>query len=252
MRMRKKTNLTSRMEQCAHVLIEEPETLKGTWRERFSEYKEIYVELGCGKGTFTAGTAEANPEVLIVAVERVPDAMVMAMEKACQMELTNVRFIDMDAALIEDVFEDGEIDRLYINFPDPWPKSHDAKHRLTAPGFLRKYADVLKPGGQIHYKTDNDPLFEWSEEKIREEGWEISELDRDLHANGPRGIMTDYEAKFYAQGITINRLVATRTEETKDRKAGPAPRMYQAGIERPYRTSELFRSAEAQNKEDTQ
>lgn len=252
MRMRKKTNLTSRMEQCAHVLIEEPETLKGTWRERFSEYKEIYVELGCGKGTFTAGTAEANPEVLIVAVERVPDAMVMAMEKACQMELSNVRFIDMDAALIEDVFEDGEIDRLYINFPDPWPKSHDAKHRLTAPGFLRKYADVLKPGGQIHYKTDNDPLFEWSEEKIREEGWEISELDRDLHANGPRGIMTDYEAKFYAQGITINRLVATRTEETKDRKAGPAPRMYQAGIERPYRTSELFRSAEAQNKEDTQ
>lgn len=252
MRMRKKTNLTSRMEQCAHVLIEEPETLKGTWRERFSEYKEIYVELGCGKGTFTAGTAEANPEVLIVAVERVPDAMVMAMEKACQMELSNVRFIDMDAALIEDVFEDGEIDRLYINFPDPWPKSHDAKHRLTAPGFLRKYADVLKPGGQIHYKTDNDPLFEWSEEKFREEGWEISELDRDLHANGPRGIMTDYEAKFYAQGITINRLVATRTEETKDRKAGPAPRMYQAGIERPYRTSELFRSAEAQNKEDTQ
>lgn len=252
MRMRKKTNLTSRMEQCAHVLIEEPETLKGTWRERFSEYKEIYVELGCGKGTFTAGTAEANPEVLIVAVERVPDAMVMAMEKACQMELSNVRFIDMDAALIEDVFEDGEIDRLYINFPDPWPKSHDAKHRLTAPGFLRKYADVLKPGGQIHYKTDNDPLFEWSEEKFREEGWKISELDRDLHANGPRGIMTDYEAKFYAQGITINRLVATRTEETKDRKAGPAPRMYQAGIERPYRTSELFRSAEAQNKEDTQ
>lgn len=252
MRMRKKTNLTSRMEQCAHVLIEEPETLKGTWRERFSEYKEIYVELGCGKGTFTAGTAEANPEVLIVAVERVPDAMVMAMEKACQMELSNVRFIDMDAALIEDVFEDGEIDRLYINFPDPWPKSHDAKHRLTAPGFLRKYADVLKPGGQIHYKTDNDPLFEWSEEKFREEGWEISELDRDLHANGPRGIMTDYEAKFYAQGITINRLVAARTEETKDRKAGPAPRMYQAGIERPYRTSELFRSAEAQNKEDTQ
>lgn len=252
MRMRKKTNLTSRMEQCAHVLIEEPETLKGTWRERFSEYKEIYVELGCGKGTFTAGTAEANPEVLIVAVERVPDAMVMAMEKACQMELSNVRFIDLDAALIEDVFEDGEIDRLYINFPDPWPKSHDAKHRLTAPGFLRKYADVLKPGGQIHYKTDNDPLFEWSEEKFREEGWEISELDRDLHANGPRGIMTDYEAKFYVQGITINRLVATRTEETKDRKAGPAPRMYQAGIERPYRTSELFRSAEAQNKEDTQ
>ncbi len=111
---------------------------------------------------------------------------------------------------------------------------------------------MLAAGGQIHYKTDNDPLFQWSEEKFREENWEISELDHDLHANGPKGIMTDYEAKFYAQGITINRLVATRSEETKDRKAGPAPRMYQAGIERPYRTSELFRNAEVQAKEEDQ
>ncbi len=250
MRMRKKTNLSSRMEQCSRVLIEAPEQMKGRWREGFPEYSKIFVELGCGKGTFTAGTAAENPDVLLVAVERVPDAMVMAMEKACQMELSNVRFIDMDAEKIEEVFEDGEIDRIYINFPDPWPKSHDAKHRLTAPGFLRKYADVLTAGGQIHYKTDNDPLFEWSEEKFQEENWKITELDRDLHKNGPRGIMTDYEAKFHAQGITINRLVASRTEETKDRKAGPAPRMYQAGIERPYRTSELFRSAEAQAKEE--
>lgn len=250
MRMRKKTNLSSRMEQCSRVLIEKPEELKGEWKERFSEYKNIYVELGCGKGTFTAETASANPNVLIVAVERVPDAMVMAMEKACGMELPNVRFIDMDAERIEEVFEDGEIDRIYINFPDPWPKSHDAKHRLTAPGFLRRYADVLKTGGQIHYKTDNDPLFQWSEEKFSEEGWEIIELNRDLHANGPQGIMTDYEAKFFAQGISINRLVATRREATKDRKAGPAPRMYQAGIERPYRTSELFRNGETQNVED--
>ena len=87
MRMRKKTNLTSRMEQCSRVLIEEPEQWKGKWRERFPEYSKIYVELGCGKGTFTAGTAAENPEVLLVAVERVPDAMVMAMEKACQMKL---------------------------------------------------------------------------------------------------------------------------------------------------------------------
>ena len=153
MRMRKKTNLTSRMEQCSQVLIEAPEQMKGRWREGFPEYSKIFVELGCGKGTFTAGTAAENPDVLLVAVERVPDAMVMAMEKACQMELANVRFIDMDAEKIEEVFEDGEIDRIYINFPDPWPKSHDAKHRLTAPGFLRKYADVLVSGGQIHYKT---------------------------------------------------------------------------------------------------
>lgn len=252
MRMRKKTNLSSRMERCSSVLIDSPEQFHGKWRECFSEYKEIHVELGCGKGTFTAETAAKMPDNLLIAVERVPDAMVMAMEKVCEMGLENVRFIDMDAANIEEVFEDGEIDRIYINFPDPWPKSHDAKHRLTAPGFLRKYADVLRVGGQIHYKTDNDPLFEWSEEKIGEEGWDLSEISRDLHQNGPCGIMTDYEAKFYAQGITINRLVATRTEETKDRSAGPAPRMYQAGIERPYRTSELFRNGEVQNTEDEQ
>ena len=250
LRMRKKTNLSSRMERCAAILVENPEELRGKWGETFPQYEKIYVELGCGKGTFTVGTAEKEPEALLIAVERVPDAMVMAMEKAMDQGVENVRFVDMDAANMGEIFADGEIDRIYVNFCDPWPKSHDAKHRLTAPGFLRKYADALKIGGQLHFKTDNDPLFAWSEEKIREEEWDVSEVCRDLHKDGPNGIMTDYEAKFFAQGITINRLVGTRTEKTKDKKAGPAPRMYQAGIERPYRTSELFRAAEAREMEE--
>jgi tRNA (guanine-N7-)-methyltransferase len=240
MRIRKKTNLGPRMEKCAGVLIEKPEELPGRWHETFPGYKELWLELGCGKGTFTAKTAAQNPEVLLAAVEKVPDAMVMAMEKACDMGLENVRFLDRDAMLLPYIFAGGEVDRIFINFCDPWPRSHDAKHRLTAPGFLRKYADALPIGGEIHFKTDNAPLFAWSLEQFKNELWELSEVTNDLHHDGPRGVMTDYEAKFFAEGIPINRLVARRTAETKNTAAGEPPRMYNAGIERPYRTSELF------------
>jgi tRNA (guanine-N7-)-methyltransferase len=142
--------------------------------------------------------------------------------------------------LLPYIFAKGEVDRIYINFCDPWPRSHDAKHRLTAPGFLRKYADALKSGGEIHFKTDNSPLFEWSLRQLENEGWELSELTTDLHGNGPCGVMTDYEARFYAEGISINRVVARKAAATLDTSAGEPPRMYNAGIERPYRTSELF------------
>lgn len=240
MRIRKKANLTPRMERCAQVLIEKPEDLPGKWRKSFPGYDKLYLELGCGKGTFTAATAEQNPDALFIAVEKVQDAMVMAMEKVCGRGIENVRFLDRDAMLLPYIFADGEIDRIYINFCDPWPRSHDAKHRLTAPGFLRKYASALSDGGEIHFKTDNSPLFAWSLEQYRSERWALSEVTNDLHAGGPAGIMTDYEAKFYGEGIPINRLVAARTAETKTSADGEPPRMYNAGIERPYRTSELF------------
>ena len=102
------------------------------------------------------------------------------------------------------------MDRLYINFCDPWPKNSAAKHRLTAPGFLEIYETILKPEGEIHFKTDNLPLFDWSVESFENNGWTLSEVTRDLHANGPVGVMTDYEAKFYAEGVKINRLVARK------------------------------------------
>ena len=128
------------------------------------------------------------------------------------------------------MFAPGEAARIYINFCDPWPKSRDAKHRLTFPGFLRLYADVLPLGGEIHFKTDNTPLFSWSLEQFENEGWALSEKTNDLHANGPVGVMTDYEAKFHAQGFPINRVVAVKTEATKGMAAGPAPRMYKAAL----------------------
>ena len=228
MRIRKKPNLIPRMERCAHVQVFEPEQLKGQWKTISGDRKELHVELGCGKGRFTANTAEANPDVFLVAIEKVPDAMVVAMERVCEMGLENVRFMDRDVVKLPEIFENGEADRVYINFCDPWPKSRDAKYRLTAPDFLRKYADILPIGGQIHFKTDNTPLFTWSLEQFEAEGWQLSEVTNDLHANGPVGIMTDYEAKFYAEGMTINRLVATKVAATKDTSAGSAGRLRNA------------------------
>lgn len=197
------------MERCTRVLISDPEERKGKWRELMPEAKEVFLELGCGKGRFTAETAAQNPQALYIAVERVPDAMVIAMERVCAQELHNVFFVDGDVAQLPLFFAPGEVDRIYINFCDPWPKSNQKKRRLTHGNFLQLYRRVLPMGGEIHFKSDNDKLFEWSLEEIPQFGFRLSQVTRDLHADGPVGVMTDYEAKFYQQGVTINRCVAT-------------------------------------------
>lgn len=148
MRMRRKKNLIPRMEACADWLIREPQTLRGHWRSLLPGAQALRVELGCGKGRFTCETAAAEPEVLFVAVERVPDAMVMAMERARDLGLRNVFFVDADAAGLPDFFAPGEVDRLYINFCDPWPTKRHAKRRLTHRNFLLKYRQVLPDGGR--------------------------------------------------------------------------------------------------------
>ena len=196
------------MEKCAALLIDEPGIYRGRWRERFPGFSALQLELGCGKGRFTADTAEALPDTLIVALEKVPDAMIIAMERVKERGLENVRFINGDAAGLLDMFAPGEADRIYINFCDPWPKSRDAKFRLTSPGFLRLYADVLKTGGQIHFKTDNANLFAWSLPEMESCFLELRNVTDDLHANGPVGIMTGYEEKFYALGTPIHRVEA--------------------------------------------
>lgn len=210
MRMRKKKNLLPRMERCAALQIKDPIAHRGHWRELMPEARELRVELGCGKGRFTAGTAAAEPDVLFVAVEMVPDAMVVAMERCAAEGLRNVRFIDANANILPEFFAPGEVDRIYINFCDPWPKSNQAKRRLTHHNFLNLYRKVLKDGGEIHFKTDNDKLFEWSVEEIPQYGWALREVTRDLHADGPVGVMTDYEKKFFELGKNINRCVAAK------------------------------------------
>ena len=225
MRMRKRHNLSPRMEKCASLMIGDGQSMRGRWRESFPGYSRIFVELGCGKGRFTADTAETMPDTLLIAVELVADAMIVAMERVMERGLENVRFINGDAKKLAEIFDKGEIDRIYINFCDPWPKSRDAKFRLTAPAFLRIYSDVLPVGGQIHFKTDNTPLFDWSIERFTEEGWALSKVTHDLHGHGQCGVMTDYEAKFTAEGMKINRLAAEKTALTLTTAAGDPPRL---------------------------
>ena len=205
MRMRRMKNLDSRMEATAAYRIANPAEHKGAWRKLKQDCTALWVEVGCGKGKFTAETAQANPDVLLIAVERCREAMVVAMEKAQSMGLNNVFFIDMDVANIEEIFAPGEMDRLFINFPDPWPRKKNGKRRLTHRGFLDKYCRTVKEGGEIHFKTDNAPLFEFSVEEFAACGLEVKNLTRNLHENGIVGSMTGYEEKFHALGTPINR-----------------------------------------------
>ena len=209
MRMRKKKNLDVRFAACADVMAFEPKEKRGKWRALFGNDNPIHLEIGCGKGRFTVDTALSEPDVLLIAVEKVPDAMVVAMERAMDAGLKNVFFVDGDAALLPDMFASGEVDRLYINFCDPWPKSNQKKRRLTHGNFLKQYRRVLADGGQIHFKTDNDKLFAWSVEEIPQFGFQLSEVTTDLHKDGAVGVMTDYERKFFNEGKNINRCVAT-------------------------------------------
>lgn len=200
------------MELCESVWLREPAKLKGNWRSLMPEAKEIRVEVGCGKGKFTIETAKQHPEVLLIAIEKVPDALVLAMELAVRDGVRNVYFISEDAAELSEIFEQGEIDRLYLNFCDPWPRKKNAKRRLTHRTFLQRYAWILKPGSRIDFKTDNAKLFAFSLDEFRDCGWfSLQNITTNLHENGPVGIMTGYEERFYALGTPINRCEAVVT-----------------------------------------
>lgn len=210
MRMRKKPNLSARMERCAAMLIPDPAAMRGHWRELFPGARQVWLEIGCGKGRFSAETAEQNPDILYIALERVPDAMIVAMERCQSKGLNNIFFIDGDAALLRDYFAPDEVDMLYINFCDPWPGVKHARRRLTHEHFLVLYRGILRTKGQIHFKSDNHDLFEWSLFQFPKAGFALSEVTRNLHEGQIRGVMTDYEEKFHLLGTPINRCVGTK------------------------------------------
>ena len=216
MRMRKKKHTNERLEACSQLLITEPESHKGAYRSLFpgegNEEKELHLEIGCGKGAFILELARRNPDVLYVAVEYCREAMLLAVEKLAREGLENVLFLNADAAKLSEYFAPGEICRIYLNFSDPWPKSRHAKRRLTAPGFLGVYREILREGGYIRQKTDNVLLFESSLESYAECGWRCEDVCRDLH-NSPwteDNILTEYEINFSGKGLTINAVTAYR------------------------------------------
>jgi tRNA (guanine-N7-)-methyltransferase len=190
------------MERCSNLLAAEPEALRGRWLSKYP-YKSLYVELGCGKGLFTVETALAEPDAFIVALEKTADAMVVALERATDAWLLNARFINGYANDITKYFAEGEVSRIYINFCDPWPRARHAKRRLTSKGFIDLYSQVLRPGGEVRFKTDDAPLLEFSLKEFERAGYEVVEATRDLHANGVVGVMTDFETKFNAEGKAI-------------------------------------------------
>ena len=209
MRMRKKKNCALRMERCSDIWIKNPEENKGKWKEIFKNDNPIHIEIGCGKGNFVTGMAKLYPDVNFIAIEKVEDVIVMAMEKARDAGLTNVLFMDMDAERIEDFFEFGEIERIYLNFSDPWKKNKQAKRRLTHKNFLDRYKKVLREGDYIWFKTDNKNLFEFSLNSLAQENYKLENITLDLHNSGFEGnVVTEYEQRFLDEGAPIYRLEA--------------------------------------------
>lgn len=210
MRMRKKKNIEPRTEKCASVHIAEPEALRGKWREYFGRDGKIYLEIGCGKGQFILGMAELYPDIDFVAIERDENVLIMAMERAVAAGTTNVHFINYDAANLMDIFENGEISRVFLNFSDPWPPRNRAKRRLSHRGFLASYCSALCDCGEIHMKTDNSKLFEFSLNEFADFGLKLSEITFNLHATQVPNVVTEYEARFTEQGLSIYRCVAAK------------------------------------------
>lgn len=209
MRMRKKKHTDDRIIACGELLIETPYEMKGKWAEK-AQGRMLCLEIGCGKGTFVCETAKRNPDKFFIAVEKVRDVMVMAMEKAKNAELTNVVFADIDAEKLGEVFEENELSEIYLNFSDPWPKKKHAKRRLTYRTFLELYRRILSPEGTVFFKTDNRPLFDFTLEEMAECGYKMSDITYDLHNSeyAKDNVVTEYEATFSAKGFTINRVVA--------------------------------------------
>jgi len=208
MRVRKKPNLAVRMEKCAHLLITSPESLRGRWLLEF-QYNELCIDLGCGKGRFAVEMAKAAPGALFVALEKSADVMIIALERADAEGLRNIRFVNAFADNITDYFAEDEVSRLYINFCDPWPTNRHAKRRLTHRRFLELYKQTLRPGGEISFKTDNLPLFDFSLREFEACGLNLSEVSRDPRSDSLDGVMTDYEVKFRSQGLPIFQCIAS-------------------------------------------
>lgn len=201
-------------------VISELSGLQGQWRTVFGNDRPVHIEIGMGKGRFLMDMAKKNPQINYVGIERYTSVLLRAVEKAEREGdsgeghniLTNFRFICEDAAKLPEIFAQGEVDRIYLNFSDPWPKERHAKRRLTSARFLACYDQILAAEGTIEFKTDNQDLFTFSLETAREEGWEILAYTRDLHHDpmGEDNMMTEYEEKFSSRGNPICKMVIQR------------------------------------------
>ena len=191
--------------------INNPSDYKGKWNKLFKNNNHIYIEIGMGKGNFIIKNAIENPNINYIGIEMYDSVILRAVEKTNELELNNLLLVRMDARLIEEIF-DKEIDLIYLNFSDPWPKERHAKRRLTSPRFLARYDNIFKGDNRIIMKTDNNSLFDYSLETLKQHGYTLSNVTRDLHKNSDNIITTEYEDKFTSKGIKINYLEARKED----------------------------------------
>ena len=200
---------------ASEYVIQKPEEYKGRYSEVIGNENPIRIEIGMGKGKFIVKMAKLYPQINFIGIERYSSVLLRALQKLEEMEEKpeNLKFMRIDAKDIGDIFGEGEIDRIYLNFSDPWPKDRHAKRRLPSKEFLKLYDRVLKKDGQMEFKTDNKDLFDFAVEQLPLAGWEVKEITYDLH-HDPKmnegNVMTEYEEKFSAKGNPIYKYVIVR------------------------------------------
>lgn len=224
MRMRRKRNLEPRIKACAPVLIARDHMSKEAlpaiaerryllnFNKIFGNDNPIYLELGCGMGAFCIELARRFPDVNVVAVERVSNVLVTAMERAMSLDLPNLRFMNMPVECLEAYIPDESADKIFLNFSTPLPKSSCARQRLTHPRFLKIYKKLLKRGGEVHQKTDSAAFFEYSLEQFSSCGFTLRNISLDLHNSrfADENIVTEYERAFSEKGFSIYKLEAVK------------------------------------------
>ena len=199
-------------------VVQEPQTKKGHWAEVFEKKQPLHIEVGMGKGRFLMDLARLHPEINYIGIEMYDSVLLRALQKREELEqegvvYSNLYFMRVDARLLPEIFAQGEVDKIYLNFSDPWPKARHAKRRLTSREFLARYDQILAPDGKVEFKTDNKGLFEFSLEEVKETKWNLDAFTFDLHHNEEMvkgNVMTEYEEKFSSMGNHICKMVISR------------------------------------------
>ena len=197
MRLRNITGSREAIAESLYVVSESVQTeCPGKWKEIFGNDSPVYIEIGMGKGKFIHTMAKEHPDINYVGIEKYSSVLLRAVQKMSQEELPNLKFLRMDAENITGVFGAGEVDRIYLNFSDPWPKDRHAKRRLPSREFLARYDTILKKGGRLEFKTDNRALFDFALEELEPAGWKAEVITYDLHSDEKLiqgNVMTEYE-----------------------------------------------------------
>lgn len=209
MRVRKRAGAEELLQAHPEFVVAEPTKWKGHWQERFENDHPIHIEIGMGKGRFITEMAKAHPEINYIGIEMQISVVSLALDKLIEEPLPNVQLLHVDGSALTEYFATHEIDQIYLNFSDPWPKKKHEKRRLTSKSFLSVDEQILRPNGEIHFKTDNQGLFEYSLASFSQYGMIIKQVWLDLHKSDYQGnIMTEYEEKFSNKGQRIYRVEA--------------------------------------------